>query len=52
MKIILKIAKYHKLKNVWINTNPDNIASKKIALSCGFKYIDTIDIPNSHYLYK
>jgi len=35
---------------VWLTTNPDNMASQKSALLAGAEYVDTLKIPLDHEL--
>lgn len=51
-KLILPIARYMGMKEIWLTINPDNFASQKTALLAGAKFVDTLLIPKTHSIYK
>ena len=51
-KLLLELAKKHNMKYVLINCKPDNIASNKICQSLNAVFIETVNIPKTHEMYK
>ncbi|KAA3660124.1 MAG: GNAT family N-acetyltransferase [Chloroflexi bacterium] len=51
-KLILLLARQHKMKTVWITCDPDNIASRRTCEIIGAKLIEVIDVPHGHELYR
>ena len=49
-KLILPLARSHKLKTVWITCNPDNLASRITIERIGATYVDTVELPFEHPL--
>jgi len=49
-RLVLPLARQHKLKTVWITCNPDNLASRLTIERVGATYVDTIALPFDHSL--
>ena len=47
-KLLLKLAKKHDLKYVFITCAPNNIASNKICQLLNAEFIETVDVPQAH----
>ena len=51
-KLLLNLAKKHNMPYIAINCEPDNPASNRICQLFGAEYIETVDIPQEHEMYK
>ena len=51
-KLLLELAGKHSMKKLIITCNPDNIASGRTCELLGAEYIETIDVPETHELFK
>ena len=51
-KLLLLLAKKHKMDEVIITCAPENIASQKTCEYCGAELLGIIDVPRLHELYK
>lgn len=40
------------MKEVLITCSPENTPSRKTIEKAGFQYIDTVNVPADHYLYR
>jgi tagatose 1,6-diphosphate aldolase len=52
IKLLLPLARRHGLQTVWITCNPDNIASRRSAERAGARFVEIVDVPASHELYR
>ncbi len=51
--MLLQIAKKEfRMKEVLITCSPENTPSRKTIEKAGFQYIDTVNVPADHYLYR
>jgi tagatose 1,6-diphosphate aldolase len=51
-RLLLPLARRHRLKRVWITCNPDNLASRRTCERLGGVYVDTVRVPVDHELYS
>ncbi|MFW6304081.1 MAG: GNAT family N-acetyltransferase [Candidatus Sumerlaeota bacterium] len=52
VKLILDVARANGFKEVWITTNPDNIASRKTCEWVGAEYVEEVPVPPDTDLYR
>ncbi|MGF1634727.1 MAG: GNAT family N-acetyltransferase [Phycisphaerae bacterium] len=52
VRLILPLARRHGQRELWITTNPENIASRRTCERLGAQYISTVRLPKTHPLYK
>lgn len=50
-RLLLPLARAHRLTSVWITCDPKNIASRRTCELAGARYIETIRIPRNHEMY-
>ena len=51
-KLLLEVAKEHQMDQLLITCSPDNDASRKTILELGGVYLETVNVPRNHWLYK
>ena len=51
-KLLLKLAKQHKMPQVVITCRPDNLASRKTCMFLGARFSGVVKLPSDHDLYK
>ncbi|HEX8324679.1 MAG TPA: GNAT family N-acetyltransferase [Tepidisphaeraceae bacterium] len=49
-RLVLPLARWHKLDALWITCNPDNFASRRTCERLGGELVETVDIPPDHPL--
>ncbi|MCF0114263.1 MAG: GNAT family N-acetyltransferase [Erysipelotrichaceae bacterium] len=50
--LLFEIARKKGMKELLITCSPDNIPSKKTLIKLGGNYVDTVPVPENHYLYE
>lgn len=50
-KLVLKVAKFHKMKYIYLTTTPSNIASNKIIRKLNAKLIEEVVVPSEYFNY-
>lgn len=51
-RLIMSVARLNDMQVVWITCNPDNLASRRTCERLPATYVDTVDIPASHLMYR
>jgi len=51
VRLLLPLAKRHRVNPLWITVNPDNIASRRTCERVGATLVETISIPSTHEFY-
>ncbi len=51
-RLLLPLARRHGLSSLWITCNPDNQPSHRTCQRLGATYVDTVDVPSNHPLYR
>ncbi len=51
-KLLRLLALRHHLSELWITTNPENTASRRICEWLGATYVETVDVPPTHEIAK
>lgn len=51
-RLLLPLARRHGLGEIWITTNPDNLASRRTCERLGAVLIDEVALPRGHALWK
>ena len=51
-KLLLPLARCHRLKTIWITCNPDNIASRTTCELAGAAFVEIVDLPEDSDMYK
>lgn len=49
-RLVLPLARQHRLRHLWITANPDNLASRRTIERLGAQLIDIIPLPDTHPL--
>lgn len=49
-RLLFPLARFHRMKTLWITANPDNAASLRTLHRLGGTLVDTVDIPRGHEL--
>lgn len=52
VRLLLPLAQRHGMSELWITTNPDNLASRRTCERLGAELIDVVDLPSSHPLWQ
>jgi predicted acetyltransferase len=47
-RLLLPLARHHKVSPLWITCNPDNLPSRRTIERLGATYIDTVEVPRNH----
>lgn len=50
--LLLRLARAHGLKALWINCDPKNVASQRTCELAGGRYVETLRIPKDHEMYR
>jgi predicted acetyltransferase len=50
-RLLLSLARAHRLTSVWITCDPKNNASRRTCELAGARYIETVRIPRNHEMY-
>lgn len=50
VRLVLPLARQHRLRQLWITANPDNLASRRTIERLGATLVDTIELPADHLL--
>jgi tagatose 1,6-diphosphate aldolase len=50
-RLLLPLARRHGLEELWITTNPDNLASRRTCERLGGELVETVNVPAGHPLY-
>ena len=51
-KLLFSLAKKHNMNQLWITSDPDNIASRKTCEFAGGVLVEIVNIPKWHEMYK
>ena len=51
-RLLLPLAKRHDIDPVWITCNPENIASRRTCELAGAEFVEIVDVPHDHEIYK
>ena len=51
VRLVMPLAKRHGLRELWITTNPDNLASRRTCERLGATLAETVDVPADHPLW-
>ena len=51
-QLLRSLALRHGLEELWITTNPENWQSRRICEWVGAVYVETVDVPHDHEIYK
>ncbi len=51
-RLLLALAKRHGIAPVWITCNPENIASRRTCELAGARFVEIVEVPHEHEIYK
>ena len=51
-RLVLPLARDHRLQSVWLTVDPKNIPSQKTCKIISAEYIETVRIPKDHEMYR
>jgi hypothetical protein len=51
-RLVLPLAARHGMRTLWITCNPENGPSRRTIERLGASYVNTVDLPSTHILYK
>jgi len=51
-KLLLRLARQHGFKTLWITCNPDNLASRRTCELVGAKLVEIVDLPEDIDMYQ
>ena len=52
VRLVLPLARAHGMHELWITCNPDNAPSRRTCERLGAVYVETVDLPRGHPLYR
>jgi tagatose 1,6-diphosphate aldolase len=50
-RLLIPLARAHGMRELWITTDPDNVASQRTCEILGAKYVETVSVPPTDSLY-
>lgn len=51
-RLLMRLARSHHMKELWITCNPDNIASRRTCELAGAKFVEIVDLPKDTDMYQ
>lgn len=51
-RLVLPLARAHGFKELWMTCNPDNVASRRTLERLGAEFVEIVDVPVDHEMYK
>ncbi len=51
-RLLFPIARRHGMRELWITTNPENVASRRTCERLGGVFVDVVDVPRDNVLYE
>lgn len=52
VRLVLPLARHHRLGTLWITCNPDNYASRRSCELAGLELIEIVDLPPDNEMYR
>lgn len=52
VRLLLPLARHHKLGTLWITCNPDNLASRRSCELAGLTFTEIVKLPSDNEMYK
>jgi tagatose 1,6-diphosphate aldolase len=51
VRLLIPLARHHRLGTLWITCNPDNYASRRSCELAGLEFVEIVDLPPSNDMY-